>query len=76
MGKEWLDEPTLFYSRDRPGRNRDTCRGRSRVGSGSPWMPWMPPRMGSHEDQGGGTTSRARESKTTYSANCEVTVRF
>ena len=30
----------ISCSHGRPGRNRDICRGRSRVGLDSPWMPW------------------------------------
>ena len=39
--RKWLDEPMLSCSHGRPGRNRDICRGRSRVGLDSPWMLWM-----------------------------------
>ena len=40
-GNKWLDEPMLSCSHGRPGRNRDICRGHSRVGLDSPWMLWM-----------------------------------
>ena len=35
----------LSCSHGRPGRNRDICRGHSRVGLDSPWMLWMPLHM-------------------------------
>ena len=73
---KWCDEPTLFCSHGRPGRNRDIYRGHSRVGSGSPWMLWMP----LHMDFDGIKLEWWKEEQErrgrTYSANCEVTVLF
>ena len=74
-GIEWSDEPMLSCSRGKPGRNRDICRGRSRVDLGSPWMLWMPQHMGFNRDQDQGVEREERERKS-HSANSDVTVRF
>ena len=68
---EERDEPTLFCSHGRPGRNRDIYRGHSRVGSGSPWMLWMP----LHMDFDGVKLSGGKRSKREGGGRTRQTVR-